>query len=413
MAPEKRQRQAEDDLLDWFTVSYKSIYIVAGLFVTLGIGGGVYYWIKHQPPPVVQESPTTAFQTAQFVSIEGNVKVKAVGTVQWVTADKSMILQRSDVVRTAAGSAAEIRFFDGTVVHLRPDSLVTIDTGEDPTTNRRNSALRISSGVADFQTPVRAGSSISTPTATTRTGPDSNGGVLVAETGETEVKLFRGTAQVETSSGQKENLATNEGLRVDQGGRSGPKLALPPAPILLNPAHQAEISYIDPERAVTLLAWKPVTGATSYHLMLDYSAYFNRPIFDRKGIKDATVELRGLDIGKYYWRVAADKDDAEGDFSPFFRFTVSKPSEARAGGGPPPPLVVDPLDIRTNIVQVKGRTEPGASVTVNGQRVEVQEDGSFNEFITLQEVGKQWVVIRSTGINGGVNEQKRTVVVAF
>ena len=78
-----------------------------------------------------------------------------------------------------------------------------------------------------------------------------------------------------------------------------------------------------------------------------------------------------------------------------------------------PPLFIDPLDVRSNIVQVKGRTEPGATVTVNGQRVDVQEDGSFNEFITLQEPGKQLVIIRSTGINGGVNEQKRTVIVAY
>jgi hypothetical protein len=413
MAAEKRRRQAEDDLLDWFTVSYRTIYIGVAALLILALGGGYWFYLRRSVLAPLAESPPPTFLTAQFISIEGNVKVKAVGTVEWVTADKSMILQRSDVVRTGSGSAAEIRFFDGTVVHLRPESLVTIDTGEDPSTNRRNSALRISSGKADFQTAVRAGSSISTPTATTRAGADSNGGVLVAETGDTEVKLFKGTAQVETKAGQKENLGTNEGLRVDQGGKAGPKLSLPTAPILLNPAHQAEISYIDPERAVTLLAWRPVTGASSYHLMLDYSAYFNRPIFDRKGIKDSTVELRGLDIGKYYWRVAADRDEVEGDFSNFFRFTVTRPAGASRGSGPPPPLVVDPLDIRTNIVQVKGRTEPGATVTVNGQRVEVQEDGSFNEFITLQEPGKQWVVIRSTGINGGMNEQKRTVVVAF
>ena len=167
-------------------------------------------------------------------------------------------------------------------------------------------------------------------------------------------------------------------------------------------------------KAVTLLVWRPVTAASSYHVMLDYSAHFNRPLVDRKGIKDSTVELRGLDVGRYYWRVsAADKDEVEGDFSTFSKFTVTRPSGANAGNGPPPPLFIDPLDVRSNIVQVKGRTEPGATVTVNGQRVDVQEDGSFNEFITLQEPGKQLVIIRSTGINGGVNEQKRTVIVAY
>ena len=171
---------------------------------------------------------------------------------------------------------------------------------------------------------------------------------------------------------------------------------------------------MDPERAVTLLVWRPIPQAASYHVMLDFSVHFNRPLVDRKGIKDSTVELRGLDTGRYYWRVAAvDKDDVEGDFSNFSQFSVTRPSAGGAGGGPPPPLILEPLDVRTNIVQVKGRTEPGATVTVNGQRVEVQEDGSFNEFITLQELGRQFVIVRSTGLNGGVNEQKRTVIIAY
>jgi hypothetical protein len=52
-------------------------------------------------------------------------------------------------------------------------------------------------------------------------------------------------------------------------------------------------------------------------------------------------------------------------------------------------------------------------VTVNDQRVDVQGDGTFNEFIQLDKGGRQIVVIRSTGINGGVNEQKRPIVVTF
>jgi hypothetical protein len=117
-------------------------------------------------------------------------------------------------------------------------------------------------------------------------------------------------------------------------------------------------------------------------------------------------------VGKYYWRVAAvDKDGVEGPFAEFFRFSVSKPAAAAGGVGPTPTLAIDSLDVRTNILQVKGRTEPGATVTVNGQRVDVMADGTFNEFITLEKPGRQVVIIRAISINGGVNEQKRSVVV--
>ena len=67
--------------------------------------------------------------------------------------------------------------------------------------------------------------------------------------------------------------------------------------------------------------------------------------------------------------------------------------------------------MRTNILQIKGRTEAGATVTVNGQRVDVQGDGSFNEFITLDKPGRQVVVVRAVGLAGGVNEERRPVVV--
>jgi len=147
---------------------------------------------------------------------------------------------------------------------------------------------------------------------------------------------------------------------------------------------------------------------------VDYSPYFNRPLVDRTGWRETSMELRGLDVGKYYWHVSAlDKDSVEGKPSDFARFTVGRPSGAGKGEGPPPMLIVEPLDPRANIVQVKGRTEPGATVTVNGQRVDVASDGAFNEFISLEKVGRQTVVIRATGINGGVREERRPVVVAF
>jgi hypothetical protein len=181
-------------------------------------------------------------------------------------------------------------------------------------------------------------------------------------------------------------------------------------PTLLAPPHQAEITYPDPSRAITMLAWNPVPSAAAYHVMLDYSAYFNRPIVDSR-FSGSSVQLR-LDTGKYYWRVAAvDKNGIEGAFSEFARFAVVRRGGGGATGGPPPPLVLQELELRTNILQVKGRTEPGATVTVNGQRVDVQVDGTFNEFITLDKPGRQFVVVRATGLAGGVNEQRRPVVV--
>jgi hypothetical protein len=415
---DRKPRRPKDDLLDWFTVSFWSILlVVAAVVVALSLAGYNYY-TRHAPPPT-PEPPQTAGAptTARFRSIEGRVQVKPVGTFEWLPADTSTVLRKSDLVRTSAGAAAEIAFFDGTIVHVRPDSLITIEeTAEDPSTRQRKVAWHISSGEVNFQTVRRsvAGSAaeISTPTVRTTAGEQTEGGIRVAQSGDSDVRIWRGSGEVETRSGERVSLGPSEAVAVDATGKAAPKKILPAVPTLLAPPHQAEITYPDPTRATTMLAWKAVQGATAYHVMLDYSAYFNRPIVDRGGISDSSVQLQGLDTGKYYWRVAAvDKEGVEGAFSEFARFTVVRRGIPGAADGPPPPLVIQELELRTNILQVKGRTEPGATVTVNGQRVDVQNDGTFNEFITLDKPGRQVVVVRATGLAGGVNELRRPVVV--
>ena len=418
-APDRRRPKGQDDLVDWFTVSYRSIYIAVGLVALLAGGVGYYYYTRNVPAPTLPIAPPSTVTTARFTTIEGNVKVKTVGTFEWVNADPTMVLRKSDLVRTGPGGAAEIAFFDGTLVHVRPDSLITIEeTSEDPSTKRRRVAWHISSGEVQFKAPrpTAAGAEreISTPTLRTTTHEAAAGGVAVQESGESSVKLYQGTAKVETKTGQTVQLEANTQIKVDAAGKAAPAQNLPPVPVLLAPQHQAEITYQDPSRATTLLLWKPVPGATGYHVMLDYSAYFNRPLVDRSGIKDASQEIRGLDAGKYYWRVAAvDKEGVEGSFSDFARFTVSRPQGGGRGSGDPPLLAIDSLEVRQSILQVRGRTEAGATVTVNGQRVDVASDGGFNEFIQLpgDRPGRQMVVIRSVGINGGVMETKRSVMV--
>jgi len=418
MASQRKPRRGEDDLVDWFTISYKSIYMAVGLVLAIAGAGYYYYTTRQVTTTPTTEPPAPTVTTARFTSLEGNVKVKPVGQFDWYSADASMVLRKSDLIRTGPGAAAEITFFDGTVVHVRPESLITIeDTSEDFMTKRRRVAWNISAGEVNFQTGRHnvpgSATEISTPTVRTKASELTDGGIRVAQSGDSDVRVYRGSTQVETKAGDTVTLGASEALKVDAAGKPGPKQILLDAPLLQAPPHQTEISYPDPSRATTLLAWKPVPTATSYHVMVDYSPYFNRPLVDQVR-KDSSVELRGLDTGKYYWRVAAvDANGVEGAFAAFARFTVVRKEGTGAGGGTPPPLVIEALDVRTNILQIKGRTEPGATVTVNDQRVDVQGDGAFNEFIQLDKVGRQVVVIRSIGINGGVNEQKRPVVVTF
>ncbi len=96
-------------------------------------GAWWFFATRTDGPPQVEATPVPTQTSARFVNIEGSVQVKFSGTLQWVSADRGVVLNKSDLVRTGSGSSAEVRFFDGTVFQIRPDSLVTIEeTSEDP-----------------------------------------------------------------------------------------------------------------------------------------------------------------------------------------------------------------------------------------------------------------------------------------
>jgi hypothetical protein len=399
-----------DDRIEWFTVSYRSVgYALAALLLLAGAGWAVFGRRTPPPPPEPAEVETGA----QFASLEGSVQVKRSGTLEWVGATRAMVLRQNDLVRTGSGGAAEIRFADGMVIAVRPDSLITIEeTTQNPVSRQQKVALSIQSGEANFQTASRSvpgSTTISTPTVRTTAERDSAGNIQVADSGATGLRFFKGGGEAQTRSGQKIALASNEGVRVDAKGAAGAKTALPIVPQLTAPPHQTEVSYPDLQQGVTLLMWNAVANAGAYRVMVDYSPSFTRPLYDKHGFKATQLELRGLDAGAYYWKVAAvDASGSEGAFSEPWRFTLAK---APAPAATPPPLGIEVLELKGNVLHVRGRTEPGATLTVNGERLEVQADGTFDEFLTFEAGAATAVVLRSTGVRGGVVEQRRRVSV--
>ena len=340
--------------------------------------------------------------------------MKPEGKLEWIPATKQMALNQGDRVRTGSGAQAAIRLTTGIVYRMRQDSLMTIEGGTvDPGTKRPGTIADLKSGSVNFSTGGTE-ATITTPVARTTAGQNTQGEVAVGQGGETEIKMFKGSATTESAKGDRVDLKANEAVVVDASGKSGPKATLPGVPVLMAPPHQAEISYVNPAVSLTLLVWKPVPNTPTYHVLVDYTQSFTRPLVDQKGWKPSSMELRGLEVGRYYWKVAAvDANGLEGSPSEVSFFSITKPGPGQAGLDTPPTLSLEAVEPKSNILHVKGRTAPGASLTVNGQRVDVQSDGSFNEFITLDKPGKQVVVFRATSIGGGVKEETRPVVVTY
>jgi hypothetical protein len=102
-------------------------------------------------------------------------------------------------------------------------------------------------------------------------------------------------------------------------------------------------------------------------------------------------------------------DGVQGKFSAAQAFKVDRVARPVVAT-PPPLLVIEAFEARSNVIRLVGKTEPGARLTVNGDPVTVQPDGSFREFVTLaRKQGEQRVVIRSTSPAGGIAEETRTL----
>lgn len=405
---EKEPRPRGRDRIEWFTVRYRTLVLAA--VAAIALGGLAWVLLAPTSPPPA--ATTARVETgARFSLIEGSVQVKRAGRLEWQDATKAMVLRQNDLVRTGPGATAEIRFEDTSVFTVRPDSLITIaESTQNPLSREQTVSLTIESGEANFQTPARGvpgSTTITTPTVRTTAQRETAGNIQVETSGATGLRIFKGQGEVQTRSGQRVAIGTNEGLRVDAAGAAGAKVALPGVPQLNSPNDRSELLFADVNQGLTLLTWMSVPGAATYRVVVDYSPSFARPLYDRRGHRPTQMEMRGLETGDYFWRVAAsDGGGAEGGFSEVWRFTIGKTAAAAT----PPPLSLEALEIKGNVLHVRGRTEAGASVTVNGERLDVQADGTFDEFLTF-EGGATAILVRATSARGGTAELRRRAVV--
>jgi hypothetical protein len=386
---------------------YKDPLSIVGWGIALA--SVIAYWQFFVRNPV----PTLGQQIARLTAVEGRVKVKPNQKEAWSDARLSDQLHVGDVLQTETRAGAEISFNSGSVVSVRPDSVVYIGGSAEAST----AAWRVQSGRVNFATGGQA-TEIVTPTLKTTALQNASGNIDVSESGETGVKIFRGQAEVETTQGQKITLNENQAVQVDAAGRAGARLDLPPPPTLVAPTPKARLPFVVPPEATATLSWSAVKNGVTYHVAIDYNVtqanLLLSAALDEPGITTTTHDLKGLNVGRYFWRVSAvNEDGLEGAPSRVSFFAVVEPEVPQPAPTstptvPPPALVLHAVDeVAPGILHVGGRTDPSAAVTVDGTPVKVMADGSFSEHVRRGATGE--VLVRATGQDGQATELARAV----
>jgi hypothetical protein len=337
---------------------------------------------------------------AVVVITEGRVTVKSASNLDWRPLQNGAALEKGDRIMTHSNASARIRFSDGALVDIRPETLIVIE-GLSPYRSSRQ--VEISDGEVRLNGQEL---SVKSPVLESMIAESTTAKIVVAKKGATEVHVFSGGAKVRTARERTVHLGDRQSLLVDAKGRAGQILALPEAPMLVFPRDGAQINYPDPVQATTVFTWNANPGVAAFRFQIDDQASFASPINDLRS-SSTLFELRGLEPGFYFWRVSAlTAKGLESDFSPSARFAIARSSVRQLAREPR--LSIDMLEIRGRILFIKGRTEPNALVSVNQAAIDVQSDGGFSEHVTLDLLQRD-VVIRVMTTDGRTRTQTHAV----
>ena len=354
--------------------------------------------------------------TAKIYKYEGDVKIKRSRQFVWDDVSGNTALRVGDQIKTASNGSAQIIYFDGTITTINPGSLLEIrELFEDPTTKVRKVREKLNWGGVSASMPGAnvAGSfhEVATESTTARAVDKSQFQVAYdAETRKTRTEVQSGSAEVQTG-GRTMTLKPLERMEVS-GEQVVSRVKLLPAPTLLDPTDQRVFLHDDPAAESTTLRWAKVAGGERYRLQIARTALFGELLLDKSDIRSTSVQIPGLQEGNYYWKVSAiDTGRVESHFSEIRKFKVASSRERRTDDSTPPPLDVVDFLPSGHLVIINGRTEPGAVLLVDGQKVDVYDDGAFTAVVRMKRDGPNEVEIVSQDGAGNTTRMRRSVYV--
>ena len=250
---------------------------------------------------------------------------------------------------------------------------------------------------------------VATDSSTTRAGNRAHVEVSFdAQTRKTRTEVHSGSAEVR-AGGQTLNLKPLERMEVTRDNIVT-RQSMPAPPQLIDPVDNRIFQIKDQSTAAASLRWSPIQGADRYRLQLSRTTLFGDLLLDKSNIRSSRVQIPGLKEGNYFWRVSVvDAGGVESAFSETRRFRVAGERGRDAQDRVPPPLQVNDFLPSGHIVIINGRTEPGAVLSIDGQTVDVYEDGAFTAVVRLRKEGRNDLEIIAQDASGNETRMRRPV----
>lgn len=420
LAPKEDRGKDSESLIRWRTVSYHTLifWSTTGLVLVIVVIlvffpgwraalSGFFLGGSRGNESALAE---LGARQARFTNIDGGVRIRKANQVVWVPADFSLSLDKGDMIQTSNDGVARVAFADGTLYVVKPDTLIVIEENaipKDRTASRVT--VQVSSGEVDLSTSQEAGQTrvmfadaeaqirrqsralvSNNPRTNTRQITVSRGGAA----------LRRGGEQVELAEYEQATFAGPDSPTVKR------KIVAPP--ILLTPPNMAPVVIRDAKTAEVEFTWTPVAGADSYRLRVSSSPILATTLYDRR-VQTTSVRLPSFAEGNYYWAVTSidsrHNESQQGEPNQFSIVRQQNEGEIL--------LIVERYIQHGKVIEIIGRTEPGATVLVNNQPVfNVAPDGSFKHFTPpLPNVGPNQITITAQNSGGKIATLRKTIAI--
>ena len=405
----------------WHTVQYRTVVLYAIVLVAIVLAA-VYLVFPDVSAGVMKRisdavgtpdngvAAKFSARQARFVNLDGKVQVKKVNSVQWMNADYQITLDKGDLIQTSSEGVARIAFADGTTYTVKGDTLVTVEENNVDQDRATQVGVHISSGQVDLQTgswPVPGSTAeVSFENAVASLRSNSRAAVRSDPgTKEQEITVDAGSAELNRGA-EHVDIGQYERAAFPTGGSITKSQVLAP-PQLVEPLNLQPIIVADPKHDPIHFSWKPAATAKMYDFQASTTTMFNHIVMEKKTAA-TSVDISGLDPGDYFWRVhAIDENNNVRDASDSYKFTL-----VAQGKEQEMVLDVDDTQLQGNVVEVIGRTEPGAALIINGAEVaDIKPDGHFRYFTDPMTRGSHTIVITGQNRRGGTAIKRVDVVI--
>lgn len=345
----------------------------------------------------------------RVVRADGDVRLKRAGQFMWEEVSERTQLRAGDQIRTGNQASAQLVYFDGTTMTVSAGTLLEIrDLFRDPQRRTQRITERLAFGSLSASTQQTEGVTtvheVATETASVKARKAAEFEVRYDQSrGRSEVLAFKGPLTL-TTGGKEVELPQSTRVTLDQGKIVSKSVLLDPPQLIFPPDQKA---FAGPAGAKVEAGWGAVSHAVRYRFQLSDRHLFSQLIDDRERVIATTALLpAGLPPGVYFWRVAGvDREGVPGRWSETRKFRLLGAEFRDPADKEPPHLDVSEILVVGSNAIITGRAEPGALVWVEGERVEVEDDGRFTWLIKLRNDGRNKLQIVAQDAAG--NETRR------